>query len=135
MSSAPPTERAKSGTSQGPPLVQLSEAELLAHRKVRHFGQVPPIEDVEAVIDTVDSITRLPCGCRYLTTGKTNQRYCFGLGVDKWGILGRYPDAASSLYTSIPRAVSAAACVAPPVPTTPSGPFPGTDIQQRLTSG
>ncbi|MHC4560688.1 MAG: ATP-binding protein [Planctomycetota bacterium] len=66
-------------------------------RKVEHFGQVLPIEDVEKVIDMVDSITRMPCGCRFLTTGKTDKRYCFGLGLDKWGTLGKFPDAASSL--------------------------------------
>jgi ferredoxin len=65
--------------------------------KVEHFGQALPIEDVEEVIDRVDSITRIPCGCRYLSTGKTDQRYCFGLGIDKWGILGKFPEAASSL--------------------------------------
>jgi NAD-dependent dihydropyrimidine dehydrogenase PreA subunit len=74
-----------------------SEAEILARRQVVHFGQVVPIEDAEKIIDLVDSITRMPCGCRYLTTGKSNQRYCFGLGLDKWGILGRFPEAAASL--------------------------------------
>ena len=66
-------------------------------KKVEHFGQVLPVEDVEKVIDMVDSITRMPCGCRFLTTGKTDQRYCFGLALDKSGILGRFPDASSSL--------------------------------------
>lgn len=66
-------------------------------QKVEHFGQVLPIEDVEEVIDMVDSITRMPCGCRFISTGKTDKRYCFGLGVDKWGILGKFPEAASSL--------------------------------------
>jgi len=80
-----------------PPAVRLSEDEMLARRRVSHFGQVLPIEDVEKVIDLADSITRLPCGCRFLTTGKADQRYCFGLGLDKWGVLGNFPDAASSL--------------------------------------
>jgi Pyruvate/2-oxoacid:ferredoxin oxidoreductase delta subunit len=79
------------------PEVQPSEEEVVARRKVEHFGQVLPIEDVEKVIDMVDSITRLPCGCRYVSTGETDKRYCFGLGMDKWGILGRFPDEASSL--------------------------------------
>jgi ferredoxin len=83
--------------SAEPPEAQPSEDEMLASRKVEQFGQVLPIEDVEKVIDMVDSITRMPCGCRFLTTGKTDKRYCFGFGVDKWGILGRFPDAASSL--------------------------------------
>lgn len=83
----------------GPPLAQISPEEALERSKLVHFGQVLPIEDVEAVIDMVDSITRFPCGCRYLTTGKADKRYCFGVGVDRWGILGKYPDAASSLET------------------------------------
>jgi NAD-dependent dihydropyrimidine dehydrogenase PreA subunit len=74
-----------------------SEEEIVARRKVEHFGQVIPIEDVEKVIDMVDSITRMPCGCRFITTGKTDKRYCFGIGLDRWGVLGRYPDASSSL--------------------------------------
>jgi len=84
----------------GVPMAQgnkLFEAETPADRKVEHFGQVLPIEDVEQVIDMVDSITRMPCGCRYLTTGKTDKRYCFGLAVDKWAVLGKFPDASSSL--------------------------------------
>ncbi len=72
-------------------------AETVEDWKVEHFGQVLPIEDVEKVIDMVDSITRMACGCRFISIGKTDKRYCFGLGVDKWGILGKYPDAASSL--------------------------------------
>jgi ferredoxin len=79
------------------PEIQPSEDEIVAQRKVEHFGQVLPIEDVEKVIDMVDSITRLPCGCRFINTGKTDKRYCFGFGMDKWGILGTFPDAAASL--------------------------------------
>ena len=52
-----------------------SEEEVLAERKITHFGQVLPIEDVEKVIDLADSITRIPCGCRFLSTGKSNARY------------------------------------------------------------
>jgi len=76
---------------------QPSEEEIMKGRKAVHFGQVLPIEDVEKVIDMVDSITRMPCGCRFITTGKTDKRYCFGFGLDKLGIMGKYPDAASSL--------------------------------------
>jgi NAD-dependent dihydropyrimidine dehydrogenase PreA subunit len=65
--------------------------------RLEHFGQVLPIEDVEQVVDRVDSITRMPCGCRFMTTGRTDQRYCFGLGIDKWGVLGRFPEAKASL--------------------------------------
>ena len=79
------------------PAAPPTQDEQVAQRKVEHFGQVLPIEDVEQVIDMVDSITRMPCGCRFVTTGKTDKRYCFGFGLDKWGILGKYPAAASSL--------------------------------------
>jgi ferredoxin len=89
-------EPAAAPVPEAPP-VQLSDEELVARRKVEHFGQVLPIEDVEQVIDRVDSITRVPCGCRYMTTGKADKRYCFGFGVDPSGILGVFPDAASSL--------------------------------------
>ena len=69
-----------------------TEAEIVKESQVVHFGQVLPIEDCEAVIDLVDSITRLPCGCRLMTTGKADQRYCFGVGIDTWGILGKFPN-------------------------------------------
>ena len=81
-----PAQETASSAPQGP-----------EDRTVEHFGQVLPIEDVEQVIDRVDSITRMPCGCRFSSTGLADRRYCFGLGIDKWGILGRFPDAASSL--------------------------------------
>lgn len=80
-----------------PPGDAPTENEIVEHRKVQHFGQIIPIEDAEKVIDMVDSITRMPCGCRYLTTGKTDRRYCFGLGVDKWSMLGKFPDDSSCL--------------------------------------
>jgi ferredoxin len=72
-------------------------AQSLADEKIEHYGQILPIEDVERVVDMVDSITRLPCGCRFLTTGRTDQRYCFGVGIDRWGVLGRFPEASASL--------------------------------------
>jgi NAD-dependent dihydropyrimidine dehydrogenase PreA subunit len=74
-----------------------SEEQILMKRKVEHFGQVLPIEDVEKVFNMVDSITRIPCGCRFINTGLTNQRYCFGLGVDTEHILGQFPESSASL--------------------------------------
>ena len=71
--------------------------EYVRGRKVEQFGQVVPIEDLQQVVDIADSVTRMACACRFVTTGRKDQRYCFGLGVDKWGVLGRFPDAASSL--------------------------------------
>jgi len=91
--------RTQGASQEAPPSpeVQPSEDEIVARQKVEHFGQVLPIEDVERVLDMVDSITRMPCGCRFLTTGKADKRYCFGFGIDRPGILGQFPDAASSL--------------------------------------
>ncbi len=63
--------------------------------KRAHFGQVVTLEDAENILDSVDSITRLPCGCRYYTTGKTDKRYCFGLGVAAKEMAGALPDAHS----------------------------------------
>jgi NAD-dependent dihydropyrimidine dehydrogenase PreA subunit len=88
--------------SQNPPLTSPpgenpTETQIVEHRKVQHFAQIIPIEDAENVIDMVDSITRMPCGCRFLNTGKTDRRYCFGLCVDKWGVLGEFPEDSSSL--------------------------------------
>ena len=74
-----------------------NKEQLLIHNKIEHFGQVLPIEDVEKVLSTVDSITRMPCGCRYDNAGLTNQRYCFGLGIDTRHILGQFPEISSSL--------------------------------------
>ena len=74
-----------------------SPDEALANLKQVHFGQVIPMKDVEAVLDLGTSITRIPCGCRYLLTGQTNARYCFGLGMDQWNVMGEYPEARASL--------------------------------------
>lgn len=74
-----------------------NEFQIMEARKTEHFGQILPIEDVEEVIDMVNSITRVPCGCRIVTTGKADKRFCFGLGLDTWGIMGKYPEASSSL--------------------------------------
>jgi NAD-dependent dihydropyrimidine dehydrogenase PreA subunit len=78
------------------------KAQRFADEKAVHFGQVLPLKDVEEVLDLATSIARIPCGCRYLLTGKTNARYCFGLGIDRSGVMGRYPDAASSLEVMDP---------------------------------
>lgn len=78
-------------------LTNAPEEQKLEGRKVVHFGQVLPIEDVEEVLDMVSSITRLPCGCRFISIGKADKRYCFGLGLDPKGMMGKYPDAAASL--------------------------------------
>src|SRR5687767_6319307 len=41
----------------------------LSMKKI-HFGQVIPLEDAEKILDMVQSITRIECVCRSITTGK-----------------------------------------------------------------
>lgn len=95
------TENQESGIDEADPSaetkIDFTAEEIVACAKIKHFGQVVPIEDVDTIIDMSSSITRLPCGCRYLSTGKTDKRYCFGLGVDKTGLLGKYPETSASL--------------------------------------
>jgi NAD-dependent dihydropyrimidine dehydrogenase PreA subunit len=86
-----------SGSSAGASAAPRTESEIVELRKIVHFGQVIPMTDVEAVLDQVTSITRVPCGCRYISTGKADKRYCFGLGYDPTGIMGKYPDSSSGL--------------------------------------
>jgi NAD-dependent dihydropyrimidine dehydrogenase PreA subunit len=92
-----PDESESAPSSTELPEVLPSEEETVAARQVEHFGQVLPIEDVEEVIDIASSITRMACGCRFVSTGKKDERYHFGLMVDRRGTLGKFPDAASSL--------------------------------------
>jgi ferredoxin len=47
----------------------------------QHWGQVLPIEDVEKVLDMTNSIVRIPCVCRKVTTGK-EVRTCFLISLD-----------------------------------------------------
>jgi ferredoxin len=53
---------------------------MVGRQKKVHFGQVLPIEDVEKIFGFVSSVTRLPCLCRNVTTGK-EQRYCYGVSM------------------------------------------------------
>ncbi len=81
------------------PLVnRLARVMSIRREKALHWGQVVPIEDVDQIIDMQDSIVRFSCSCRRLTTGR-EARYCFGLGVDVKGILGKYPDYSYNLET------------------------------------
>ena len=70
---------------------------LIARQKKSHFGQVVPIEDVDKILDAIDSIVRLPCVCRSLTTGRREVRYCYGLGIDPTGLIGQFPDYGENL--------------------------------------
>ncbi len=83
------------------PKPKKTEEEIVYESKVEHFGQVLPIEDVEQVIDMVNNITRLPCGCRYITTGKPDERYCFGVSIGLLGQPGTEPDSSFEVLSKI----------------------------------
>ena len=68
-----------------------------ARQKKSHFGQVVPIEDVDTLLDQINSFVRLPCVCRSLTTGRREVRYCYGLGIDPAGIIDQFPDYGENL--------------------------------------
>ncbi len=93
-------KQAKAQDAPAPPEpsdVLPSEETTIANRQIEHFGQILPIEDVERVIDIASSITRMACGCRFANTGKKDERYHFGLMVDRRSTLEKFPDAAASL--------------------------------------
>jgi ferredoxin len=62
----------------------------LEERRFRrdHFGQIVPLEDLSRILELANSIVRMPCICRKSTTGRTDARYCFGLGLDSEKLLG-----------------------------------------------
>ena len=92
-----PTRASVDEPAAAVPAPALTDEQILYRRKVDHFGQVLPVEDVERVLRIADSITRFACACRYYTRGLTNQRYCFGLGIDREHLLGKFPDSSACL--------------------------------------
>ncbi len=62
--------------------------------KKNHFGQIIPLEDTETILNRVNSIVRLPCICRKVTTGK-ELRYCLGVGMDMTEYVKDIPDFSS----------------------------------------
>lgn len=79
-----------------------------ASAKRHHFGQVVPLEDAERILDLTDSIVRLPCVCRTLTTGRKDARYCFGLGAGAKRLMGCVPDDGGRTETLTPDEARAA---------------------------
>lgn len=62
--------------------------------KQAHFGQVVPLEDVEAVLAQFKDVVRLPCVCRRITTGREH-RVCYGVGTDLTHVYAEVPDFSS----------------------------------------
>lgn len=71
--------------------------------KTSHYGQVVPLEDLEKIVDLVQSITRIPCICRSITTGKNDARYCMMLGMDPTGLIGDWPDLETASLETLDR--------------------------------
>jgi Pyruvate/2-oxoacid:ferredoxin oxidoreductase delta subunit len=69
-------------------------------QKTRHFGQIVPLEDVERILDLTNSVVRVACLCRFVTTGQ-EARYCYGVSMGtNGGRLGElFSDVADSYFT------------------------------------
>ena len=81
------------GLRSAPKFVQSLVSRLVTRQyKRRHFGQVVPWEDVERIFQVVNSVVRVPCVCRRLTTGRED-RFCFGISIDtREGLVGEVID-------------------------------------------
>lgn len=64
-----------------PVLGRLIKGIIQRDMKRRHWGQIIPIEDVEKILNFTNCITRIPCICRHLTTGK-ECRLCFLISLN-----------------------------------------------------
>jgi Pyruvate/2-oxoacid:ferredoxin oxidoreductase delta subunit len=53
---------------------------IVQYTKKNHHGQVVPIEDVEQIFTMTNSIVRLPCICRHVTSGE-EKRYCYSVSM------------------------------------------------------
>jgi len=74
-----------------------------SHRmKKLHFGQVVPLEDAEKIVEMVQSVTRIACVCRNVTTGRNDARYCLLLGIDPTGLNHGWPELNATLETLTP---------------------------------
>lgn len=66
---------------RAPALVRRAVIRAVSNRQKRvHFGQVVPIEDLERILEFVNTVVRLPCICRKVTLGR-EQRYCYGVSL------------------------------------------------------
>ena len=69
-------------------LRRIYAARFTRQQKGTHFGQVVPIEDIEAIFPILNSIVRLPCVCRKATTGK-EVAYCLGISASPGTAMGQ----------------------------------------------
>lgn len=66
------------------PLRSLLRRMISRKMKKIHYGQVVPIEDVEQILDMMNSVVRVACICRHVTLGK-EKRYCYGISLSPDG--------------------------------------------------
>lgn len=68
--------------------------------KIEHFGQVLPIEEVRELVMKADSVVRMPCACRWVSS-KEEVRCCYGLSfsAEPW-----YQDIDMSYFGNSPHA-------------------------------
>jgi NAD-dependent dihydropyrimidine dehydrogenase PreA subunit len=86
---------------KAPAFVQRAvRAHVIRRMKKWHFGQVVPLEDVEAIFGFVNSIVRVPCICRHVTLGR-EARYCYGVSMGPGG--GAFGDLLRDLDASFLR--------------------------------
>jgi ferredoxin len=65
-----------------PPFVRSVVTPYIQNRKKKeHFGQVVPIEDLDRILEFVNSIIRLPCSCRQSLVGPDKYRYCYAFVI------------------------------------------------------
>jgi len=83
LSPKPPTGKRDPSSLEAVPKALLPLVHWVARRQQQdiHWGQVVPLEDAHALVDTLDWVVRLPCTCRADTIGDKNARFCFGIGV------------------------------------------------------
>ncbi len=68
-----------------PALIRGVLIRVLSNRQKKdHYGQVVPIEDLERILEFVNSVVRVPCICRKVTRGR-DARYCYGLSISPRG--------------------------------------------------
>ena len=66
----------------------------IIYQKKVHYGQVVPIEDIEKILNLIDTVIRFTCICRKVSAGK-ERRDCIGISINaNKGLkeLVEYPD-------------------------------------------
>jgi ferredoxin len=90
--------------AKAPAFVQrMVKGRVTKRMKKVHFGQVLPLEDVEAIFGFTNTIVRIACICRYLNLGR-DVGYCYGVTVGPGGGMGEVLEGLDSSFASGPDA-------------------------------